>query len=204
MSATKASIVAALGGSGSGKSAYIKQSLTRDKPSRVLIWDTMDEYRDHAERVTSLDALRLALIAAKAGKIALRYVPSGDDKQRVARFDVFCRLAFAAGKMTMVVEELQSVTKPSWAPAGWSDCTLRGRHKGMRIFGASQRPASVDKNFFSNATSIRTGRLNFLDDVRTMANILHVKPQEITDLKPLDFIQRDAQTGKIERGRITF
>lgn len=205
MSANQASIVAALGGSGSGKSAFIKRELARSKPKRLLIWDTMDEYGDHAAAADSLEAICKALVAAKkTGRVQLRYVPGGDDKQRVARFDVFCRLAFAAGNLTLVVEELQAVTKPSWAPAGWSDCTLRGRHRGMRIFGASQRPASVDKNFFSNATTIRAGRLNFKDDVMVMANVLQVDRQEIADLKPLDYISRDAQTGEIERGRLTF
>lgn len=202
MSANKAEIVAALGGSGSGKSAFIKKTLAKSKPKRLLIWDTMDEYGDFAECVPSLEAIRLKLKASKA--FALRYVPTGDDKQRIARFNVFCRMAFVVGNVTMVVEELQSVTKPSWAPAGWSDCTLRGRHKGMRIYGASQRPASVDKNFFSNATMIRSGRLNFADDVRVMANVLQVSMQDISALKPLDYIQRDTATGKVERGRLTF
>jgi hypothetical protein len=79
---------------------------------------------------------------------------------------------------------------------------MRGRHKGMTVIGASQRPASIDKHFFGNATIVRTGRLNFAADIKVLANVLHVPGSHILSLAPLEFFQRDMQTGDTQRGAL--
>lgn len=208
----QASIIAAMGASGSGKSAFVKQCLAGAAPPRLMIWDTMDEYGDFARRVLTLQAMVNAIKASPT--FALRYVPSGAPDELVKRFDVFCSVAFAIGKVCLVVEELQTVTKPAWAPAGWSNCTLRGRHKGLSIFGISQRPASVDKNFFSNATMVRCGRLNFAEDVRTMDSVMGLGSLKVclldssvgtvAHLKPLQYVQRDMASGEVSAGILAF
>lgn len=113
---------------------------------------------------------------------------------------MLCRIAYAAGECWLVVDELSLVTKPGWAPPGWADCSMRGRHKGMTVIGASQRPASIDKHFFGNASIVRTGRLNFAADIKVLANVLHVPGADISNLQPLEFVQRDMQTGSVQRG----
>jgi len=115
----------------------------------------MDEYAEHARAVRSLAEMLNATRSSERA-FRLRYVPRGTDRELAARFGAFCALAYSSGDLVMVVEELQRVTTPSWAPAEWSDCTLRGRHRRLSIVGMSQRPASVDKNFFSMATFIRS------------------------------------------------
>lgn len=187
-------VVALFGARGSGKSHTIKRYLAT-RPARVLIWDTMDEYGAHARKVPTLAGL---LAEAKGERFSLRYVPSGNESEWAARFDAFCAIAYALGNLVMVVEELQRVTRPSWAPAAWSDCTLRGRHRHLSIFGASQRPAHVDKNLFSNATHIRTGRLNFDDDIGCMANALRVPRERVAALLEHQHIARDMLTGELE------
>ncbi len=188
-------VVALFGARGSGKSYTVKQYLKGRRPARVLIWDTMDEYGEHAERVGTLTAL---LERAKGERFALRYVPRGTDAELAQRFEAFCAIAYALGRLVVVVEELQRVTKPAWAPAAWSDCTLRGRHQRLSIFGVSQRPASVDKNFFSNATHIRGGRLNFDDDIACMANALRVPRERVAALRDQQYIARNMLTGELE------
>jgi hypothetical protein len=47
---------------------------------------------------------------------------------------------------------------------------------------------------------VRTGRLNFAADIKVLANVLHVPGADIGKLQPLDFIQRDMQTGDTQRG----
>lgn len=187
-------VVAIFGARGSGKSETIKRYLST-KPARVLVWDTMDEYGAHARRASTLTAL---LSEAKGERFALRYVPTGTDAEWAQRFEAFCTIAYALGELTMVVEELQRVTRPSWAPAAWSDCTLRGRHRKLSIFGASQRPAHVDKNLFSNATHLRTGRLNFDDDISCMANALRVPRERVAGLLGYEHIAREMNTGELE------
>lgn len=63
------------------------------------------------------------------------------------------------------------------------------------VIGAIQRPASIDKHFFGNARIVRTGRLNYADDVKNMANVMNVLERDIQDLQPLEFIQRDMTKG---------
>lgn len=195
-------VVALFGARGSGKSYTIKAYLKAQRPKRLMLWDTMDEYGAHATKIPSLANLLNAATGPGEGgfgrAFALRYVPSGSDVEWASRFDAFCRIAYALGDLCIIVEEAQRVTRPSWAPAAWSDCTLRGRHKGLTIFAASQRPAHVDKNLFSNATHIRTGRLNFDDDVGCMANALRVPRERVAALLGHEYIARDMLTGELE------
>lgn len=196
-------MVALFGARGSGKSTAAKAFLAKHGGS-AIVWDTMDEYDAHARTVGSLVELLTAAGAARAAgaPFMLRYVPRGTDAELTLRFEAFCKAAYALGELVLVVEELQRVTRPSWAPASWSDCTLRGRHRQVGIIGISQRPASVDKNFFSNATVVRSGRLNFADDVSCMANVLQVPAARIGALLPFHYIERNMLTGEVTEGEL--
>ena len=46
---------------------------------------------------------------------------------------------------------------------------MTGRHKGLKVIGASQRPASIDKDFLGNCMAIHIGRLAYAEDVRAVA-----------------------------------
>lgn len=187
-----------MGASGSGKSLYIKGELRRLKPRRLVVWDPLGEYREFGTPAATLGEI---LAAAKGAGFRLIFRPAADPDQARKQFDVLCRIVFAAGDCTLVAEELAFVTSPSYAPAGWSECTLKGRHRALRIYGASQRPASIDKHFFGNATEIRTGRLNFARDVKTLADVLQVPALQVQSLQPLQWIARDMATGRIYTGK---
>ncbi len=195
----KANIVAVMGGSGSGKSTFIKREIERLKPKRLMVFDVMHEYSDKGQPIKLCSELAQM---AKAKQFRLVFQPSSQNMQQ--QFNFFCKLAFEIGNCLIVVEELNRVTEATKAPPNWQDCTSRGRHKGLMIYGASQRPAGVDKDFFSNATKIRTGRLNFAADIKTLANVLQVASNEIEQLKPLEFIERDMNTGEKQKGAIKF
>jgi hypothetical protein len=201
----EARINAFMGASGSGKSAAIKQAITKAKPARLLIWDPQTEYRALGAVVRSLAVLRGELGKAGArGKFALVFAPAADPRLMQKQFDLVCQMVYLAGHATIVAEELSDVTQPAWAPLGWSIVTRKGRHRGLRVYGASQRPAAIDKDFFGNATVIRTGRLNYAADVKTMADVLDVAGDEIRELPALAWIERDMQNGKVRRGKIEF
>lgn len=187
-------VVGLFGARGSGKTHKALEYLRQVRPARVLIWDPMDQYGPHARAVPSL-AVMLKATAAEA--FALRYVPRGTEKELRARFGAFCQIAYERRRLVLIVEELQMVTTPSWAPREWSDCTLRGRHRELAIFGISQRPASVDKNFFSNATHLSTGRLAFPADRRCMAEVLDVPLERVTALTGFQYIARNLATGEL-------
>lgn len=198
MSANKASIVAVLGASGSGKSTFIKRTISRGHP-RLLIWDPMVEYEGQY-----VDGLGDLLAGLKLKRFRLVFRPTSDPARRAQQFDLFCRAALAAGNLTLVVEELRFVTTPSRAPLGWAQACLTGRHKGLRVIGASQRPASIDKDFLGNCTAIRTGRLAYPEDVKAVAKAAGIAPAKIEALKPLDWIEKDMATGKMTSGVLTF
>lgn len=188
-----------MGASGSGKSLFVKRALIAAMPIRLMIWDPQQEYGNHGAVLTRLADV---VTACQQPRFGVVFQPTGDTEAAKKQFDLFCKIAYAAGNLTLVCEELAFVTSPSWAPAGWSQCTLKGRHKGLKIYGLSQRPAAIDKNFFGNATSIRTGRLNFAADVKVLANVLQVPAEQVQALKPLEYIERDMGTGAVHRGKL--
>lgn len=192
-----ANIVAVMGGTGSGKSTYVKKEIRRLKTKRLIIFDVMHEYGQFGQVKKKLSEV---IAAAKGQTFSIVYQPeAGDIKEK---FEFICKLAFTLGDLVLVVEELNRVTAATGAPPQWQNCTSRGRHRGLNIYGVSQRPASLDKDFFSNATKIRTGRVNFEADIRTLANVLRVSKDEISSLKPLEYIERDMATHEISRGKL--
>lgn len=206
MSANLAKIIAVIGASGSGKSAWIKQQLRAGQPSRLLVWDPQDEYEAFGRVVTDQrDLVESVKAAHGAGEgFALVYQPGDRISTYVRKFDLFCELAYAVGDCCVVVDELGDVTEPNRAPDGWSVITRKGRHKGLMVFGGAQRPANIDKDFFSNASFVHCGRLNYDVDVKVMAGVLRVPADEVGALQPLDFIERDMTSGAQRRGKLTF
>ena len=193
-------MVAAMGGRGTGKSAWVRQQLQAQAPPRLLLWDLMAEHTWAGPPL----ALGAAIKAMAAPAFTLRVVPSPDEETRAAQFDLWCRAAMAAGNLTVWAEELAFVTKPSWAPAGWRALCLLGRHKGVTIYGTSQRPAQVDKDFFGNLDVVHCGRQTSEADAKTMASLLGVKWAEMQALPDLAYIERRAGDVTPTRGVLSF
>jgi len=193
----QAKIIAILGASGAGKSTAIKQLIREQKPKRLIVIDPMGEYGDHAEHVKTVSEV-LAAARQKAFKVAFKT----SSINPVEQFDTICRIAYTVGDCWLIVDELAIYTQPNKAPPAWADCSMRGRHKGMTVIGASQRPASIDKHFFGNASIVRSGRLNYADDVKTMGNVLNVPAQQIKDLLPLEYVQKNMGNGEITTGKV--
>lgn len=175
----KADIRAVMGAPGTGKSHYVKAEMKAAR--RLLVWDLEDEYTD-IEAVT-VAQLPARLHQAGQGAFAVRVIPSTDAGQRQTQFDLVCRTAMAIGKLLFVAEELRFVTQPSKAPAGWAGITLRGRKRGVRVIGTSQRPASIDKDFLGSATLIRCGALNYPEDRRAVAAVMGIDGGQIEKLE---------------------
>jgi len=158
----QADIIAIFGGSGSGKSFRFRNLTKHDK--RLVVWDSMSEYDELAAINGDIRLLLGVLSRKKKFRIAFRPDFENFDEQ----FRQFCKLVYAVGNMTVGIEELNEVTKPSYAPPHWRSLTSRGRHRGLHIRGMSQRPASVDKDFIGNATEIYAGRLPYAPDWKSL------------------------------------
>lgn len=197
--ANNARIWAVIGASGTGKGLWIKSQLRALNPPRLLIVDPLDEYGPFATRL----APALGIVRAMAApRWRLRYVPAGTGKQRAEDFEILCRGARAAGDCCILVEELSQWTQPSWAPPAWRDCCNMGRQSGLHIIGVSQFPALVDKSFLANATLFHCGALRQDRHRRAVAAELDISPDELRDMLPLHWIERDNVTGAITRGRV--
>ena len=81
---------------------------------------------------------------------------------------------------------------------------MTGRHKGLRLYGLSQRPASIDKDFLGNCTRVRTGRLAYPEDVKAVSKAMGGHAADIQALTPLHWLEKDMTTGKLTAGVLTF
>jgi hypothetical protein len=193
-----APLVAAIGARQTGKTKWMQQQLRRARPARLLVWDPMEEFAEFGTVFSSRAKLAEHLGARTA--FAAVYRPGDALERYPALFDWFCRLAWAAGELHLVVDELADVTAPSRAPAKWSAITRKGRHRGIAATAASQRPASIDKDFLGNCTFIHCGRLNYGGDLDVMARHLGVGADELAGLADLHFVERNMVTGAVRRG----
>lgn len=181
-----------VGATGSGKGVSVNRRLAELKPRRLLIWDPRNEYGKHAPAYSKIWELFGAFKHAKGGAVRARFVPDGRIDLDEA-FAFVCRLAFEDQKkrearglepeaLVMMAEELSDVTKPSYAPPDWRRCITQGRHVGLHILAATQRPALIDKTILSAATVVRCFMLGYDADVKVMATELRAKPEEIEAL----------------------
>jgi hypothetical protein len=198
--ANQANIGAIFGASASGKSSLQKLELLEVRPPRVLIWDPKREYGAFAKAIAEPAALRKAALAG--GPFALRWEPRGGRDKMRRQFDLWCRIAVAAGTCWAIADELADVTEPGWAPEGWEILTRQGRHHGLTVRGLSQRPAEIDKTFYGNATHVAVFRMNAEGDVDRMAKLLGVERRTVLDLRQLEWLERNMLTGELSEKKL--
>lgn len=197
----RARIEAYIGASGSGKGVSINARLRELQPARLLIWDPRAEYGEHARPVHRLaDLVRAVVAAGPGGGFRLRYVP-GAAVDLDKPFALVCRLAFAAGNLVFLAEELSDVTQPSYAPPAWRQVITQGRHKGLHVLGAAQRPTLIDKTFLANCTRVRCGALGYADDRRRMAMELDAPAELVESLQSADVPGGGVRLSMLERDR---
>ena len=202
----KPELRAYVGATGSGKGVSVREWLRGARASRLLVWDPLGEYADFVKVTTS--KLQDVASHAQGERFAVAFYPGPDVRTYAEKFSMFCRIAFAAGKLVLLVEELADVTSPSHAPQSWRQCTKKGRHAGLRIVAATQRPADIDKHFLGGCTYIRCFTLRFPEDRKAMAGAMGVPLADIADLMTveqgnvtvLNWIERDFRSGKTTRG----
>jgi hypothetical protein len=200
--AGKPLVIAALGSRGSGKSAWVKQQIERARPARLVVWDFMREYGELAEPVQDVGAA----IRAMQGK-AWRIAVQPDPAKAAQHFDLVCRAVKAARRCTFVAEELAFVTTPSKAPPAWRELCLLGRHAThaeCSIYGVSQRPASIDKDFLACCDVIHAGRLAYGPDAQAVAPFIGCDWRELSRLADLSWIEKHAGRPDLNRGVLSF
>lgn len=202
----EASIHAFLGSSGSGKTTRAKKLLMRKKRSRTMIWSPKEEIDNYASYYagtvicTTTQQVLDTVKKAGSGAFHLVFKPKRVRSTDEAMFHAFCKIAMAARNCVVMVDEIHTVTKPSWAPDGWSELVMMGRGYGVMIIGMSQRPASMDKDFLGNTSTINCGRLSYPEDRKAVARAIGVKLDDMQALNGYMWLERDNLTGKITSG----
>ena len=203
----KPSLRAYIGATGSGKGVSVREHLKLEKSDRLVVWDPLREYGQFGKYVTTIQELCKALASPK---FTVCYWPGAEVAAFPAKFDLFCRAVFAAGNCTVHIEELADVTTPSHAPPSWRRITKQGRHQGLRVIAATQRPADCDKAFLSGVTYIRAFMLRWPKDKKVIAECMDEPLQEVSSLttveKPdgsthITYLEKDFRAGT--RGKKT-
>ena len=149
-----AKVVGIMGATGCGKSYFLRQCLGKPARKRTLIWSPKEAIDNYAGLYpgsivcTTANGVLQALKAARNGPVHIVFKPTLNRKKDQALFGAVCKMAMAARNICVVAEEIHTVTLPSWAPDGWSELIMMGRGYGVEVFALSQRPASIDKDFF--------------------------------------------------------
>jgi hypothetical protein len=204
---SEARIHAIMGSSGGGKTTHLVKLLTKRKRNRTLIWSPkeakdnyMGLYPGSVLCTTSTEVHQILVSAGPKGPFHIVFQPRLVRKEDEKHFHVVCKMALARGNLAFVVDELHTITRPTWAPDGWSELVMMGRAFDVEIFGLSQRPASMDKDFLGNCSTVHTRRLSLPDDAATVAKSIGAKPAEVSALSGYQWMERDTLTGKVTRG----
>lgn len=200
----KARIIGVVGASGTGKGCYIKTELLPAISGPVVVWSPLESSDNYGAilGVRATASLPDVIDAWKARQSAV-YMPPANQKLIGTRFDLFCRAVWHMTGAVIIVEELSRVTTASHAPPSWKNLSTAGRHQGLTLVGACQRPSQVDKDFFGNCTEIRCFRVNYENDAKTMAQVLRVGYAEMLELPDLHYIHRMLATRENSTGVLT-
>jgi len=191
------SVTFVCGARGSGKSSWLKQYARGF--GRVLVWDPMREYGE---------ALGVEAVGAPSDLVALRHADPvlvfAPEFVSTAAFDFFCHVAWSRRAGLVIADELAAVTHAGKASGWWGRLIREGRHRGIEIAGATQRPAEIDKTIIGNATRAVVFRLQRRADRELMAAELDIDRAQIDALAPLHFLDADLLSRRVTASRIVF
>jgi hypothetical protein len=203
----KPEIHAVMGSAGGGKTTHVRKLVMKRKRRRTIIWSPKEPVDNYAawypgtvSCTTAAQVLEHVKAAGPKGEFHIVFVPSLIRKRDEAQFNAVCLIAFHARNLTFLVDELHTVTRPQHACDGWSKLVMMGRGYGIEVWGMSQRPANMDKNFLGNASTIHTRRLSEPEDAKTLARSLGVKADDVSALSGFMWIERNKLTGQMTRG----
>lgn len=204
--AIEAEIVGIFGTTGCGKTHELKRRLGKPKRRRTLFWspkEAIDNYAAFYPKSvivrTASEVLEVLRRAGKSGEFHMVFVPPFDQKKDESLFHVVCLMILAAQNITLIVDELHTVTTPTNPPNGWKKLNLMGRGFGVKIFGISQRPALVDKAFIGSLSTLVVKRLSYPEDQKTLAKALGLPAADVANLTGYQFYEKNFLTGKITK-----
>lgn len=171
---------AIFGRSGSGKTEYARRSWFPHFPRLVIIdqtgeWQEIE--RENGGRMEGIGQLVDAM-QSRAGQRRWRIVAdlTNDEVGELARIliprgAVHRSPARLLGGMALFMDEVDLVA-PTNAPEGIRTLFRRGRHAGLSVISASQRPANVSKEVTSQAQFLAILALHEKNDVAYLKQVM--------------------------------
>lgn len=197
-----------MGVTGCGKSTVLKKRLKVNKiaSTRTIVWSPKEQIDNYAALYagsivtrSAAEVLRITEKAGPRGKFHIVFVPTLDKRQDRAAFSTVCKIALRAKNLCLIAEELHSCTDAGNAPHGWSLVNFMGRGFGLYVYGLSQRPASLDKDFLGSLSWLHVGELPHPPDQKVAAEYLGVPKEDVAALCGYQAIQKEFRTKKITR-----
>lgn len=196
--------IALYGASGSGKTTKLNALVKSDE--RVISFDPAASVAGRA--FEDRRGFLRAILAAKGGPFRLVYrAPRGSDRERelawLAGFVMNFQTGYYQGRsektLTLAIDEM-SVCYPN-VPGRpnnhpFTELCNMGRHYGVRLIGATQRPAEIGATFRGNVSTTYVFRLENDLDVDRVRKIIGLKSGD--ELKRL----RPGECLRVENGQI--
>ncbi len=171
---TEKIITLIFGKRGGGKS-YLAAVLTK-QIRRVLVYDTLGEYRDGFVFQDLGDLSRFWKRNIR-GAFRLIYQPTNPE----AEFEDIAELAWLCGDLTFLVEEIDIFCSPHKIGPAFQNVIQRGRHHDINLIGISQRPFGIHRLLTSQAKEIYIFRTNEPRDREYLRNLLGTEIEATLD-----------------------
>jgi len=178
----KATKTCIFGRTGTGKSTLIKGdsklgiSSLLNSYQNYVIWDYQGEYLTgfgdvYTDFNTFVDGIKLCLKDKKPIKKVI-FLPE-------SFFDKVCKVMHHVKDCVFVVEEVDAVTSPSYAPPNFDNLNRSGRHWDLSLICLSQRPRKVYRNLTSQANKIIVFSIIEPGDLAYLKDYAGISPEEV-------------------------
>lgn len=187
-------IILIMGIRGTGKSTKVKEILSERK--RVFIYDTLGEYTSGVI-IQDLATLSDVWLKVYDKNFKIIYQPINP----VEDFSLICDLVFECGDMTFCIEEIDTFVPNNPQGLDFNFCNIvqRGRHKNIELIGITQRPYTIPPLLRSQCKRLISFRQFEQRDIDWIAAMIGGKAEEISDLKPFEYLEFD--NGNINKGK---
>lgn len=179
-------IALVIGRKASGKSKLVRRGLL-DVP-HWIVWDLKGEYAQlpGARLWTSLADWKEH--CARGGELVREVFACSEHE-----FREWCRFAFNAGRVLVVIEELSRYCTGGAAPRELADLFDRGRHAGIDLIAVAPRLAGIPKGLAYQADDVLCARTSLPHDVAFLAEwlgdvaadfVCNLEPEHFARLRP--------------------
>lgn len=173
--------MAILGKRGSGKTSYIRKKIFEE--ARVIVYDVNGDYDLPAyESISSL-----AKAINRKSSYHVRYVPF----EPLEEISKFSKLVFARGDLLVVFDEVHLIAPTFSIDPDMANLFRRGRHRGIKVMFATQRPSGMNNLLTSQASEFVVFRLVNHRDVLYVKENLQIDPSLIRKLDPGFHVRRE-------------